>query len=134
MLLNFKNEHIFFALEPVWNISGFDYKLQTHINQLVAANSDNDFIQQVEISKETLLKVFKSVSAQPEGVAAFINQDLLDALLPQLEAVSNLPAVQQGLEQPNEAASILIGIGQIDSDNQAAKAALILKGKNKILT
>jgi hypothetical protein len=106
MLLNFKNEHIFFALEPVWNTPGFDYKLQTHINQLVTANSDNDFIQQVEISKETLLKVFKSVSAQPEGVAAFINQQLLGALLPQLEAVSNLEAVQQGLEQPNEAASI----------------------------
>lgn len=128
MLLQFKNEHIFYALEPVWNQPDFDYKFQTHINALVVANSDNDFIQDVEISKENLLQIYRAVSRQPEGMAAAINKAIKELLLPQLLAESN-----NNDNDPNEAYSIILSIQALDQADIEARETLIEKGKNKIL-
>lgn len=131
MILKFKNEHIFYALEPVWN--NIDFMFKAHVKPIIAANSEKDFEQEIEVSKDILLEIYKGVSRQPEGIAAAINKEIKEELLPQLSAVSNLQEVINDNAVPNEAASILIAINELDLADIAARAALILKGKNNIL-
>lgn len=100
---------------------------------MVIANSQNDFIQDVEISKELLIQVYEAASRQPEGPAAAINKEIKLALLPQLEAVSNMNEVINNQAEPNEAASIQLAINDLDLADAAARAALIAKGKEKVL-
>lgn len=133
MILKFKNEHIFYALETIWNDVNFDYKFKTHINQLVSNNPDKDFIQDVEVSKEIVIDIYKACSRQPEGLAASINKSIKTALAPQLAALSNSGDVENNGAIPNEACSIQIAILQMDADDLEAREALILKGMNKIL-
>ena len=83
--------------------------------------------------EDILIQIFSTVTVQPEGVAAFINQEMLTELLGQIQPLSNLEAVQAGTEAPNEAARILIAINEIDVANKAVKDAKILRGKNQIL-
>ncbi len=132
MQLKFKNEHIFFAIESIW--TNLDYRFKFQVNQLITANGYEDFIQTIEVPEDILLQIFKAVSSQPEGVAAFINKAMLAELLPQIEVDSNLQKVQDGKEQPNESARLLIAINEINNANKATKAAKILNGKTQILS
>ena len=91
MKLKFKNEHIFYALEPVWN--DLHYIFQAKIGLLITANSEKDFEQEIEVSKDILVQIYKGVSQQPEGMAAAINKEIKDDLIPQLAAVSNMDEV-----------------------------------------
>jgi hypothetical protein len=131
MLLQFKNTHIFFAIESIWE--NLDYKYRYQLNQIITANSDEDYVQTLEVPEDILIQIFSTVTVQPEGVAAFINQEMLTELLGQIQPLSNLEAVQAGTEAPNEAARILIAINEIDVANKAVKDAKILRGKNQIL-
>lgn len=130
MTLQFKNIHIFFALEAIWN--ELDYRFRYHINQLVSANSEDDFVQSVSIDERTLLLIYQNVSSKPEGVAAQINKEMFELLQPQILQQSNITDVQQGAE-PNEASRVLLGIQAINEANQANKEAKILNGKTQIL-
>jgi hypothetical protein len=128
MKLKFKNEHIYYALEPVWNDSLFDYKFKTQINQLVVANSDNDFVQGIDITKDLLVFLYEKASQQQEGVAAAINKAIKAELLPQLLELSN-----NDNDNPNEAYAAIISIQALDAADIEARSAIIEKGKNKIL-
>ena len=127
MLLKFKNEHIYYALEPIWNSIDLSFKFKTQIDNLVKSKPDNDVIQEIEISKEILVQIYKAVSMQPEGMASAINKEIKEILLPQLLAESN-----NDNDNPNEAYSIILAISEMDLSDVAARAALIEKGKNKI--
>lgn len=138
MQLQFTNRHIFFALDSIWN--ELNYKFKYTINQLVTANPDDDFVQTVEISEAILVQIFSTVTVLPEGVSAYTNAGMLAALVPQLEAVSNLAAVQAGQldangnpVQPNEAARIQMAIYNVDRANIAMRNEKIARGKAKIL-
>jgi len=131
MTLQFSNTHIFFALEAIWD--NLNYKFKYAINEIVAANPDDDYMQTIDISEDILIQIFSTVTVQPEGVAAFINAEMLAELAPQIAAVSNIADVQAGTAAPNEGARIQIAINDIDVANKAVKAAKILRGKNKIL-
>lgn len=131
MQLQFKNTHIFFAIDSIWDT--LDYKYRYLLNQQITENSGDEYIQTIEVPENILIQIFSTVTVLPEGVAAFINQEMLTALLSQIEPLSNMEAVIAGEEQPNEAARILIAINEIDVANKAVKATKILRGKNKIL-
>lgn len=131
MTLQFTNNHIFFALDTIW--PGLDYKFKYAMNQLIVANPADDYVQTIEISEDILIQIFSTVTVLPEGVAAFINQEMLTELVGQIQPQANLEAVQAGTEAPNEAARIMIAINEIDVANKAIKAAKIANGKNQIL-
>lgn len=131
MLLQFKNTHIFFATEAIWD--NLDYKYKYLLNQQVTANPDDEYVQTIEVPEEILIQIFSTVTVQPEGVAAFINQEMLTELLSQIQPAANLEAVQAGEEEPNEASRIMIAIDKISQANKSVKLAKILKGKNQIL-
>lgn len=128
MTLKFINKHIYWCMEPVWYQPDFDYKFKTHVNQLLANNSADDFEQSVEISKDLLVAIYEAVSKQPEGVAAAINKEIKELLLPQLLLLSN-----NDDNNPNEAYSAIIAIAQLDASDTAAREAIIEKSKNNIL-
>lgn len=132
MQLQFTNNHIFFVLDTIW--PGLDYKFKYAINKLIAANPADDYVQTIEISEDILIQIFSTVTVLPEGVAAFINQEMLTELVGQIQPLANLAAVQADTEAPNEAARIMIAINEIDVANKAVKAAKILNGKNQILS
>ena len=132
MEIQFKNQHIFFAVENIW--SNLDYRFKFLLNSLITANAQEDFIQTVDVPEAVLIEIFKAVTGQPEGVATFINHEMLEALVPQIQAQSNMAAVMQQLELPNEALRILIAIDIIDQSNKATKLAKILNGKIQILS
>ena len=147
MILEFKNSHIFFAVESIWG--NLNYKFKYMLNAAITANSDNDFVQSLDIPTDILLQIFSAVTVQPEGVAAYLNRDMLQSLLPQIMSVSNIDAVnaqpqedkepQPGdSEKPsrityNEAAQILMAIQVIDQANKTTIDSKILSGKTQIL-
>ena len=140
MILKFKNAHIFFAIESIWD--KIDYKFRTPLNLLVAANPDNEFVQEFDIPVQTLVQIFATVNTQPEGVAASTNKEMLTVLIPQLQSASNMDAVnnQAPSSDPmatrltyNEAAQILIAIAGIEAANDSVLAAKLLSGKTQIL-
>lgn len=62
MKLKFKNEHIYYAIEPLWNSVSLDYKFKTQIDNLISGKPDNDVLQEIEISKEILVQIYKSTN------------------------------------------------------------------------
>jgi hypothetical protein len=131
MQLNFKNKYIYFSLEDIWE--NLNYHFKTLVNQLCTANSDDEFVQSINVPEEILIQIYKDVTVKPEGVAMAINHAMLEDLKPQLAALSNLPDVMAGTAQPNEAARIQIAIGKVDDNNTATLNAKILNGKTQIL-
>ena len=133
MILKFKNAHIFFAVESIWD--KIDYKFRTPLNLLVAANPDPEFVQEFDIPATTLMQIFATVNTQPEGVAASTNKEMLSVLIPQLQSASNMTEVnnQAPSTDPmesrlsyNEAAQILIAIAKIEAANESVLAAKLL--------
>lgn len=140
MVLKFKNAHIFFAVGNIWD--SINYKYRGVLNKLVAANPNDDFIQEFDIPQDILLQIFSSANVQPEGVAASTNKAMLNLLIPQLMQESNMDAVdnQPPSSDPmasrlsyNEAALILIEIGVISAANDTVLAAKLITGKAQIL-
>lgn len=131
MTFQFTNNHIFFALDSIWE--NLDYRFKTVINSLITDNPADDYVQTIEISENILIQIFSTVTVLPEGMAAFINQEMLTELVGQIQPHANMEAVQAGTEAPNEAARIMIAINEIDVANKAVKAAKIASGKSKIL-
>ena len=118
-----KNKYIYFALEGVWN--ELDYRFKYQINQLVTANSDDEYIQTIQVDKPTLGIILNSVNNKPQGCSREINPEMFMFILPQIQALANL-----GNE---EAISILQGMQAVTLENDALKNAKILNGKTQIL-
>lgn len=131
MIINFKNQHIFFALANIWN--DLHYKFKSHINELVSMNSDNEFIQLVDVPEAIIIQIYHANSKQAQGIAKYINVDMQAALVPQLMEASNMPEVMLGDEEPNEASRILMACMNIDTVNAQYREAIIISGKTQIL-
>ena len=142
MQLQFKNSQIYFAVESIW--AQIDYRLKFQLHNLVAANSEDDFIQTVDVQPNDFIQIYRAVSAQPEGVATKANETLEDDLMPQLIAAHNLQPVMVNNAfshfepvpdvEPNEAGQIILGIQQIKQENRAVRDAKVLNGKTQILS
>ena len=64
MEITINNQSIFFAVENCWN--QLHYKLKTQLNKIVTENSDNEFMQKVEIDKKSFLLIMRAVNLQPQ--------------------------------------------------------------------
>ena len=121
--LQLKNRHIYFALESIW--TELDYRFKYQINQLVAENDDDDFLQTIQVDRATLNKILISVNNKPQGVAREINPEMFMAILPQVQALAT------GGNQ--EAIDILADMQAATAANDALKNAKIINGKTQIL-
>lgn len=126
MELQFKNKHIFFALADVWSTSSLDYRFKYQVNTLVTANPDDEYIQTLNIDGDTLTYLFDVTTKKPEGIAAAINKEMLDFLLPQLAVLS-----QTG---NSEVLETINNINNIVAYNYQKKVSSITDGKNIILS
>ena len=118
-----KNKHIYFALEGVWN--ELDYRFKYQINQLVSLNSDEEYVQTIQVDKPTLSIILNSVSNKPQGCSREINPEMFMTILPQIQAL---------VENENEEAILILqGLQAVMLENDALKDAKILNGKTQIL-
>ena len=121
--LQLKNRHIYFALESIW--TELDYRSKYQINQLVAENDDDDFLQTIQVDRATLNKISISVNNKPQGVAREINPEMFMAILTQVQALAT------GGNQ--EAIDILSDMQAATAANYTLKNAKIINGKTQIL-
>ena len=121
--LQLKNKHIYFALEAIW--TELDYRFKYQINQLVAENDDDDFLQTIQVDRATLNKILISVNNKPQGVAREINPEMFMAILTQVQALAT------GGNQ--EAIDILADMQAATAANYTLKNAKIINGKTQIL-
>lgn len=97
LTLQFKNEHIYFCIEQIWDTLQFDYKFKAQLNNLCTANPDNEYVQTIAVPVPILLQLFNVVTVQPEGVAASINANMLQTLIAQIQPLANFQAVQDSI-------------------------------------
>ena len=121
--LQLKNKHIYFALEAIW--TELDYRFKYQINQLVAENDDDDFLQTIQVDRATLNKILISVNNKPQGVAREINPEMFMAILPQVQALA--------VADNQEAIDILADMQAATAANYTLKNAKIINGKTQIL-
>ena len=124
MEITINNQSIFFAVENCWN--QLHYKLKTQLNKIVTENSDNEFMQKVEIDKESFLLIMRAVNLQPQGIAKEINPLMFDSLKIQV-----LEKAQKG---DTEAIEILTAMQDILVENATMLENKIKNGKSQILT
>ena len=129
--LQLKNKHIYFAVEAIWDT--LDYRFKYQLNEKVSKTDENalidygadDYVQTIDVDRETLNKILVSVNNKPQGVAREINPEMFMAILPQVQALA-----AGGNE---EAAEILSDMQAATSANDALKNAKIVNGKTQIL-
>ena len=121
--LQLKNKHIYFALGAIW--TELDYRFKYQINQLVAENDDDDFLQTIQVDRATLNKILISVNNKPQGVAREINPEMFMAILPQVQALA--------VADNQEAIDILADMQAATAANDTLKNAKIINGKTQIL-
>lgn len=56
MQLQFKNTHIAFATATIW--INLNYKFKYLLNELLTANSDDDYEQTIEVPEDILVQLF----------------------------------------------------------------------------
>ena len=120
--LQLKNKHIYFALEAIW--PELDYRFKYLINQLVAENDEDDYLQTIQVDRATLNQILVSVNNKPQGVAREINPEMFMAILPQVQALAT------GGNQ--EAIDILTDMQAATAANDALKNSKIINGKTQI--
>lgn len=151
-----KNKYIYFAIDSIFHT--LDPRFSTHLWNLITINSDEEFEQTVQISKTELVNIYVNVSKESEGVAASINKEINDILLPQLIQQSNLTQEQLDLLQQasqinniptseeqeilnrtklltdsNEIADVFYRLSKNNVINYKQKLSKIQSGKSKIL-
>lgn len=122
MQIQIKNKHIYWAVENCW--SELDYRFKAHINTLVTANSDYEYIQTITINKSTFVQIMNAVNSQPQGIALVINPELYDSLKLQLVAEA-----QNGNTEALEIAQEMVSILETNAGYLAAKIA---SGKEQV--
>lgn len=123
MEITINNRSIFFAVENCWD--KLSYKLKYQLNELVTTNSVDDFVQTVNIDKESFLLIMWAVNSQPQGIAKEINPIMYDSLKTQI-----LEKAQKG---DTEAIEILKKMQDILVENATMLENKIINGKSQIL-
>lgn len=143
MKLNITNREIFFAVENCWN--ELHYKLKNQINNLVTANSEDSFVQEVDIDAQSFILVMKAVNSQPQGIAKDINPpmhlslkaQLLAAVTPIMAHLATLTdevEIEAYRETHSEILTMAERVQSILLENEAVLEAKILNGKTQILS
>ena len=142
MILQITNREIFFAVENCWN--DLNYKLKYQINQLVTANSEDGYVQSVDVDAQSFILIMKAVNSQPQGIAKDINPpmhlslkaQLLTAVTPIMAHLATLTDEDEINAYKLEHSEILTMTEKVQSillENEAMLEAKILNGKTQIL-
>ena len=143
MILKFTNKQIYFAVESIWQ--DLDYRFKYQLNTLVTANSENDYLQNVEVSVSVLMDCYRAMSSGAYGCTVNIAEELLESLKTQLLASANIVVYTQYTNSlktptplpkviPNEQTLALLEIEKYKEQDQALETAKIINGKTQILS
>jgi len=143
MILKFTNKQIYFAVESIWQ--DLDYRFKYQLNTLVTANSENDYLQNVEVSVPVLMDCYRAMSSGAYGCTVNIAEELLESLKTQLLASANIVVYTQYTDSletstplpkvtPNEQTLALLEIEKYKEQDQALETAKIINGKTQILS
>lgn len=151
MILQFTNKQIFFALESIWT-QQLDYRFKTQINTIVSLDSDEDTIQNVDVSVPILMQCYQAMSSGQYGCTTDMAEILLESLRDQLLADANMTEYMTYLAEvaandalpeedrveitevlPNEQTQALLAIISYKEKDLATTEAKILNGKLQIL-
>ena len=142
MELQITNREIFFAVENCWN--ELNYKLKTQINKLVSENSEDNFVQTIDIDAQSFIFIMKAVNSQPQGVARDINPPmhlslkaqilkLVEPVMAQLALITNEEEINHYKAQNAEILMMAEKVQSILKENEAMLESKILNGKAQIL-
>lgn len=143
MKINITNREIFFAVENCWE--QLNYKLKYQLNQLVSQNSEDDFVQEIEINAAMFILIMKAVNGQPQGVSKDINpamhlklkQQIMQQAAPVMAHLENLhdeKEIEDFKELHKDILEIAENVQLILQTNLNMLEAKILNGKTQILT
>jgi len=142
MELQITNREIFFAVENCWN--ELNYKLKTQINKLVSENSEDNFVQTIDIDAQSFIFIMKAVNSQPQGIAKDINPlmhlslkaqilKLVQPVMAQLALITNEEEINHYKAQNAEILIMAEKVQSILKENEAMLESKILNGKAQIL-
>ena len=142
MELQITNREIFFAVENCWN--ELNYKLKTQINKLVSENSEDNFVQTIDIDAQSFIFIMKAVNSQPQGIAKDINPPmhlalkaqilaLVEPVLKQLALITNEEEINHYKAQNADILMMAEKVQSILKENENMLEAKILNGKTQIL-
>jgi hypothetical protein len=142
MILKFTNKQIYFAVESIWQ--DLDYRFKYQLNRLVTVNSEDDYIQNVEVSVSVLMDCYRAMSSGAYGCTVNIAEELLESLKTQLLESANIVVYTQYTDSletpnplpevtPNEQTLALLEIEKYKKQDQELETAKILNGKTQIL-
>lgn len=124
MILQLKNEYIYFAVESVWD--NLDYRLKFQLNQKCSLDSDNNTIQDIDVNISDLQALITAVNNQPQGIAREINPEMFTSVVAQLQT-----AAAGGDEEAQE---MLLLVQNTTALNEQLKQNKILSGKERVLS
>jgi hypothetical protein len=142
MKINITNKDIFFAVENCWE--QLDYKLKYQLNQLVSQNSEDDFVQEIEINAAMFILIMKAVNGQPQGVSKDVNpamhlklkEQIMQQAAPVMAHLQNLSdekEIEDFKELHKDILEIAENVQLILQTNLKMLEAKILNGKTQIL-
>ena len=142
MELQITNREIFFAVENCWN--ELNYKLKTQINKLVSENSEDNFVQTIDIDAQSFILIMKAVNSQPQGIAKDINPPmhlslkaqilkLVEPVMAQLALITNEEEINHYKAQNADILMMAEKVQSILKENEAMLESKILNGKAQIL-
>lgn len=142
MELQITNREIFFAVENCWN--ELNYKLKTQINKLVSENSEDNFVQTIDIDAQSFIFIMKAVNSQPQGIAKDINPlmhlslkaqilALVEPIMAQLALITNEEEINHYKAQNADILMMAEKVQSILKENEAMLESKILNGKAQIL-
>ena len=142
MELQITNREIFFAVENCWN--ELNYKLKTQINKLVSENSEDNFVQTIDIDAQSFIFIMKAVNSQPQGIAKDINPlmhlslkaqilKLVEPVMAQLAKMTNEEEITLYKAQNADILMMAEKVQSILKENEAMLESKILNGKAQIL-
>ena len=142
MELQITNREIFFAVANCWN--ELNYKLKTQINKLVSENSEDNFVQTIDIDAQSFIFIMKAVNSQPQGVARDINPPmhlalkaqilkLVEPVMAQLALITNEEEINHYKAQNADILMMAEKVQSILKENEDMLEAKILNGKTQIL-
>ena len=123
MKVQINNRSLFFAIENCW--AQLSYKLKYQINQLVTLNDEDEFVQEVDVDKDSFVLIMNAVNSQPQGIAKEINPLMYDSLKEQI--------IQLAGTGDTEAIAIAGEMEKILMLNADMLAKKIINGKTQII-
>lgn len=84
MLLQIKNKDLFFVVETIWG--ELDYRFKYQLNQLVIANSTDDYVQTIDCDVSTLMQCYDAIQSKAYGCTVGMADTLLEDIKTQLLA------------------------------------------------